>query len=113
MELQEEVFNALTAALGGVAVVKYTSEYRGEYPVVVYREMSNIPALYGDDEEIQRWIVYQVSIGTLNDDYVEVENVIEGVMRGLGFVRVESKDVKGDNVDSYWREIKFRIFWRN
>lgn len=73
MNLQEKVFAALKAALAIPVVVKYVNEYSGSYPVVVFNEIENVPAIFGDNTELLRKIVYQVSIGTENDSYEEIE----------------------------------------
>ena len=108
MNLQEKVFNALKAALNiPVVVVKYNHEYSGSYPVVVFKETENVPAIFGDNAELLRKITYSVKIGTENDFYEEIEKTVVQTMRGLGFGRVESDDTF-DKV--FWREVKFVIF---
>lgn len=107
MVLQEQVYSTLSAALG-VPVVKYSNEYDGDYPVVVYKEVENVPALFGDNVELLRKIVYQVSIGTEKDEYGELERDVLEAMTGLGFTHVDTTE----NFDKvFWREIKF-VFWR-
>lgn len=105
--LQEKVYTALAAALN-VPVVKYISEYDGDYPVVVYNEIENAPALFGDNVELIRRVVYQVSIGTEDDEYGELEEIVGAVMADLGFSCVEANDVFDK---TYWREIKFVILY--
>lgn len=105
MTLQEKVFNALTATLN-IPVVKYIHEYSGNYPVVVYKEVENVPAIFGDNEELLRTITYKISIGTENDNYSELEKNVESAMRKLGFKRVGTTETF-DKV--FWREIKFKI----
>lgn len=107
MNLQETVFDALSAALN-VPVVKYSNEYDGDYPVVVYNEIENVPALFGDNIELLRKIVFQVSIGTEKDGYGELERAVISAMTGLGFVHVDTTE----NFEKvFWREIKF-VIWR-
>ena len=106
MNLQEKVFNALKAALN-IPVVKYVNEYNGVYPVAVFDEVENVPAIFGDNAELLRKITYSVKIGTENDFYEEIEKTVVQTMRGLGFGRVESNDTF-DKV--FWREVKFVIF---
>lgn len=107
MNLQETVFDALSAALN-VPVVKYSNEYDGDYPVVVYNEIENVPALFGDNIELLRKIVFLVSIGTEKDRYGELERAVIAAMTGLGFVHVDTTE----NFEKvFWREIKF-VIWR-
>lgn len=107
MNLQEKVFDALSAALT-VPVVKYINEYDGAYPVVVYKEVENMPALFGDNSELLRKIIYQISIGTEKDGYGELESAVVVTMTDLGFMHVSTVE----NFDKiFWREIKF-VTWR-
>ncbi len=99
------MYNALAAKLS-VPVVKYVKEYDGEYPAIVYQEISNAPAFFSDNLEILRRITYQISIGTTDDNFYDLERAVEMAMSGLGFMRVESTEIF-DKV--YWREIKFSI----
>lgn len=106
MELQEKIYAALTASLK-VPVVKYLNEYKGDYPVAVFKEISNVPAIFGDNVELLRAITYQISIGTADDNYAESEIAAEKAMRKLGFKRVETTE----NLDEvFWRNIKFVIY---
>ena len=106
MNLQEKVFNALAAALN-VPVVKYENEYTGDYPVAVFDEIENVPAIFADNVELLKKITYKVSIGTENDCYEDIEILVESAMKNLGFKRVEATETF-DKV--FWREIKFVIF---
>ena len=102
MNLQEKVTTALESL--NLPVVKYVHEYNGDYPLLVYREISNVPAMHADNKEWARRIVYQISIGTIDDNYFDIEKSVEKVMAGLGFMRVDSQDVFDAN---FWRVIRF------
>ena len=104
MNLQQKVFAALSTL--NLPVVKYVNEYNGDYPVLVYQEISNVPNKHADNKELTRRVVYQVSIGTNDDDYFEIENAVTNLMLNLGFMRVDSQDIF-DGV--YWRVIRFSI----
>lgn len=108
--LQEQIYSALSAVLAAlsVPVVKYSNEYDGDYPVVVYKETENVPAVFGDNIELLRKIVYQVSIGTERDEYSGLERAVIAAMTGLGFTHVDTTE-SFDKV--FWREIKF-VIWR-
>ena len=64
-ELQRQVKAALETI--SARVTKDFSEYEGVYPHIVYSEISNVPALHGDDRENFFRSVYQVAIVTDND----------------------------------------------
>lgn len=103
MDLQTDVEQALKIALD-VPVVKYLHEYSASHPVVVYQEISNVPAMNADNTEILRRVTFQISIGTNDDEYQNLESTVEEVMRTLDFVRIDSRDIF-DEV--YWRVIRF------
>ena len=102
---QEEIYNALTSALPDYDIVKYVKDYDGKYPYVVYKEISNVPALHADNEEIQTRTTYQISIVTSNDEYSPLEEAIKKTMRSLDFRRVSSDDILDG--DDYIRCIRF------
>lgn len=103
-ELQRQV----KAALETVSdyVTKDFSEYEEIYPHVVYREISNVPALHGDNREIFFRSVYQVAIVTDNDEYEELETAVETAMLNLGFVRSDTQDIFDGNFN---RVLRFSV----
>ena len=103
-ELQRRVKAALETIT--TPVTKDYREYDGIYPHIVYREISNVPALYGDNQEVFFRSVYQVAIVTDNDDYEELESDVENVMLGLGFVRSSAQDIFDGNFN---RVLRFNI----
>lgn len=91
-------------------MTKYQSEFNGVYPHVVYRELSNVPALRGDDCEIVFRSVYRITIVTNNDDYEELESAVENIMLGLGFVRTDAQDILDEQ--QFNRVLKFTTLTR-
>ena len=108
--LQKRVREALAEALG-VPVVKYVHEYKGrsQRPFVVFQEISNVPALHADGTELGFRSTYQVSIGTVDDQYEELEAAAEAAMTSLGFMRMDAHDIH-DGI--YFRVIRFVIVCR-
>ena len=90
-EIQRQVKAALENI--GLPVTKDWREFDGVYPHVVYREISNVPALHGDNREVFFRSVYQVAIVTDNDDYEQLESAVETAMVNLGFMRSDSQDI--------------------
>lgn len=90
-ELQRQVKSALANL--SVPVTKNFSEFENVYPHVVYKEISNVPALHGDNREIFFRSVYQVAIVTNDDDYEELEAAVETTMLALGFMRTDTQDI--------------------
>ena len=107
IELQKRVKDTLTEALS-VTVVKYVQEYKGRNgrPFVVYQEISNVPALHADGSEMGFRSTFQISIGTADDEYGELETKVEAAMTSLGFMRKDARDIH-DGV--YFRVIRFVI----
>jgi hypothetical protein len=107
IELQTRVRDALTEALS-VPVVKYVQEYKGRNsrPFVVYQEISNAPALHADGREMGFRSTFQISIGTADDEYGELEAKVEAAMTSLGFMRKDAHDIHDD---IYFRVIRFVI----
>lgn len=100
-QLQRQVKAALDALK--LPVTKDFSEFDGVFPHIVYREVSNVPALRGDDNEIAFRVVYQITIVTDNDDYEQLESDIEDAMLALGFIRSAVDDVPDDNFNRVLR----------
>lgn len=90
-ELQRQVKAALENL--SVHVTKDYSEFEGVYPHLVYREVVNVPSLYGDNQEIFFRTVYQVAIVTDDDEYEELETAVENAMFSLGFKRTDAQDI--------------------
>ena len=103
-ELQRQVKAALESL--SVPVTKDYSEFNGEYPHVVYREVSNVPALHGDNRELFFRAVYQVAIVTNDDDYELLESAVESAMLAIGFMRSDAQDIFDGNFN---RVLRFTI----
>ena len=105
--LQKDIYNALVAApgLSEVGVTKYYADYNGIYPFIVYREISNVPAMHADNVEVAARITYQISIVTSDDDYFSIEDTVKKVMSDLGFMRIDTVELREDN--NYIRVLRF------
>lgn len=103
-ELQRQVKSALENL--SVPVTKNFSEYEDVYPHIVYREISNVPALHGDNREVCFSSVYQVAIVTADDEYEELEAAVEAAMLALGFMRSDAQDIFDGNFN---RVLRFSI----
>ena len=90
-ELQRQVKNALENL--SAPVTKDYREFNGTYPHIVYHEISNVPALHGDNREFAFRTVFQVTIVTNDDDYEALETAVETAMINLGFIRTDTQDI--------------------
>ncbi len=102
--LQKQVKAALDSL--SVPITKDYSEYENIFPHIVYREISNVPALHGDNREVFYRAVYQVTIVTNDDDYEALESAIETAMIQLGFMRTDAQDILDGNFN---RVLRFSI----
>lgn len=106
-ELQRRVKAALEQIVA--PVTKDYREFDGTYPHVVYREISNVPALHGDNRELAFRAVYQIAIVTDDDNYEDLETAVEGIMTSLGFMRSDTQDIFDGNFN---RVLRFSIATR-
>ncbi len=105
--MQKAIYAALSAdpALSTIKVVKYYEDADGQYPFVVYKEISDVPALHADNIEVAARVTYQISIVTDNDDYAAIETIIKQIMTVMGFLRVDSEELHDG--DDYTRVLRF------
>ena len=105
--LQKAIYAALSAdpALAAIKVVKYYEEADGQYPFVVYKEISNVPAMHADNAEVAARVTYQISIVTIDDEYEAIETIIKNVMTTMGFLRVSSEELHDNN--DYMRVLRY------
>ena len=105
--LQKAIYAALSAdpALDAIKVVKYYEEADGQYPFVVYKEISNVPAMHADNAEVAARVTYQISIVTIDDEYEAIETIIKNVMTTMGFLRISSEELHDG--DDYMRVLRY------
>lgn len=105
--MQKAIYAALSAdpALSTIKVVKYYEDADGQYPFVVYKEISDVPALHADNIEVAARVTYQISIVTDNDDYAAIETIVKQIMTVMGFLRVDSEELHDG--DDYTRVLRF------
>ena len=106
-EMQKAIYASLSAdpALDAIKVVKYYEEADGQYPFVVYKEISNVPAMHADNAEVAARVTYQISIVTADDNYEAIEGIIKNVMTTMGFLRVSSEELHDGN--DYMRVLRY------
>lgn len=105
--MQKAIYAALSAdpALSTIKVVKYYEDADGQYPFVVYKEISDVPALHADNIEVAARVTYQISIVTDNDDYAAIETIVKQIMTVMGFLLVDSEELHDG--DDYTRVLRF------
>lgn len=70
-------------------------------------QQRNVPAMHADNVEVAARVTYQISIVTSDDDYFAIEDTVKKVMDSLGFLRVDSVELREDN--DYIRVLRFCV----
>ena len=70
----------------------------GSYPVIVYSTLSDVPALHADNEEIARRVTVRIHIMTKDGQYGTLYADVQRIMRGLGFMRVQTNEIYDDGL---------------
>lgn len=65
----------------------------GQYPIVVYTEISNVPAMYADDAETDSLITIQISVLVNSGSTTEIAKQVNKIMIGIGYIRQFSGDL--------------------
>ena len=70
----------------------------GSYPIIVYNVISDVPALTADGEELERRVTVRIQILTKDGRYDHIYDVVNKIMKGLGFMRGQSIDIAEKDV---------------
>ena len=70
----------------------------GSYPVIVYSTLSDVPALHADNAEIERRVTIRIHIMTKDGQYGNLYADVQRIMRGLGFMRVQTNEIYDDGL---------------
>lgn len=68
------------------------------YPNVVYSVISDVPALHGDNQELQSRVTVRLHIVTDDGDDKNILTAVQDVMLGLGFMRVQAVEFFEDGL---------------
>lgn len=100
MELETRVYaglsgdTALTALLANGADsifhLQAPSDKITRYPALVYKPISDIPALSGDDVELTHRVTFRIHILTRDGRYGVIYRHVHRIMQGIGFARVQA-----------------------
>ena len=96
MSVLSDVYHALkssdelTAQLadGAKSIYHLHSPDAGTYPILQYSTISDVPALYADDEEKEKHVTIRIHIMTKDGRYANVYVAVQKIMIALGFVRI-------------------------
>ena len=65
----------------------------GSYPIIVYNVISDVPALTADGDELERRVTVRIQILTKDGRYDHIYDVVNKIMKGLGFMRGQSVEM--------------------
>lgn len=68
------------------------------YPNIIYSVISDVPALHGDNQELQSRVTVRIHIVTKDGAYENIFLAVQSVMLQLGFMRVQTVDVFEDGL---------------
>ena len=96
----ERIVEALkTDILLGVRGIYHQLSPNGcKFPNIVYKVISDVPALHGDDVELQSRVTVRIHIVTKDGNYHNIYKRLNRTMIGLGFMRVQTVDMIEDGL---------------
>lgn len=103
MNIKEKVYKALSASRELTTLLAKDRRCRciypgispnaGSYPIIVYNVISDVPALTADGIEMERRVTMRIQILTRDGQYDHIYDVVNKIMKGLGFMRGQSVDI--------------------
>lgn len=103
MTIKERVYRALMASKPLVSLLARDRRGRciypglspdaGSYPILVYRIVSDVPALTADGMEMERRVTVRIHILTRDGNYGRIYAEVQRVMLGLGFLRRQTVEL--------------------
>ena len=107
VEIEEKLYEALTSnetlmdllANADKSIFHYIApEVFPELPILVYTPISDVPALYGDNQEQLHRVTMRIHIVHGEYDYSELYSEIKNIMQALGFTRQQTTTLIDDGV---------------
>ncbi len=103
MNIKEKVYKALSTSRELTTLLAKDRRCRciypgispnaGSYPIIVYNVISDVPALTADGIEMERRVTMRIQILTRDGQYDHIYDVVNKIMKGLGFMRGQSVDI--------------------
>ncbi len=92
----KELISKLADGTGGI--YHQVSPKGCRYPNIVYSVVSDVPALHGDDVELQSILTLRIHIVTRDGAYEEIFYCIRNIMSQLGFMRLRTTEAYIENL---------------
>jgi hypothetical protein len=103
MNIKEKVYKALSTSRELTTLLAKDRRCRciypgispnaGSYPIIVYNVISDVPAITADGIEMERRVTMRIQILTRDGQYDHIYDVVNKIMKGLGFMRGQSVDI--------------------
>jgi len=103
MNIKEKVYKALSTSRELTSLLARDRRCRcvypgispnaGSYPIIVYNVISDVPALTTDGVEMERRVTVRLQILTKDGHYEHIYDVVNKIMKGLGFMRRQSLEM--------------------
>lgn len=82
---------------------------QGAFPLIEYHQIYGSDELFGDDVLLSRQYAFQIGIYTEKPDYYEVQNVVDEVMRDIGFTCYNDYTYSLDTTKVFHRIFSYTI----
>ncbi len=96
MEIIKNVVKELKTQLK-INVYHHYSPNNKDFPNIIYSVISDVPALHGDDKELNSNITIRLYLITKDGNYYDLQKSINTIMSNLGFSRGQSTELTQDN----------------
>ena len=108
MEILKEVISELKNQLK-IPVYHHYSPENKDFPNIVYSVISDVPALHGDNAELNSNITIRLYVITKDGNYYDLQKSINNIMINLGFSRGQSTEITQDGYKVKTLDFKISI----
>ena len=96
MQILKDMVQAIQA--DGLKVYHEFNPKANKVPFLTYSVISDVPALHGDNMELQSRVTVRIHIVTKDGAYYEAYRQLNTIMTDLGFMRVQTVDMIEDGL---------------
>lgn len=108
MEIIKNVVKALKEQLN-ISIYHHYSPTNQDFPNIVYSIISDVPALHGDNQELNANITIRLYLITKDGNYYSIQKQINQIMINLGFSRGQSTETTQDGYKVKTLDFKISI----
>ena len=108
MEIIKTVVSTLKQQLN-IPVYHHYSPNNKDFPNIIYSVISDVPALHGDNQELNSNITIRLYVITKDGNYYNIQKAINNIMVNLGFSRGQSTETTQDTYKVKTLDFKISI----